>query len=267
MSIDIHLVTDERTPQAIRRFLNPYGRGDGARGHMARRRFLEVDRWLQPMRGARMLDIGTGWGYHAMARVGMGVDAVGVDLAEGPLGAGKRIADDSGIACRLLCADGARLPFADGVFDFVALVETIEHVYEPDRHAVFAECFRVLAPGGRLALSTPNYGGLIERTRRVLAKRRRASYAAAKVRRSAYRPDNYHLPWPVERLVDGLESAGFGLLASKYFLFVNRATPNRALPVASGLERAFESLPVLNRLAATVCLSAEKPAPDRGRAA
>ncbi len=47
-----------------------------------------------------------------------------------------------------------RLPYEDGTFDCVILMEVIEHVYNPG--FVIAEISRVLKKGGRLILSTPN---------------------------------------------------------------------------------------------------------------
>jgi SAM-dependent methyltransferase len=49
-------------------------------------------------------------------------------------------------------ADAERLPFGDGEFDAVVANFLIPHVGRPER--VAAELARVLAPGGRLALST-----------------------------------------------------------------------------------------------------------------
>jgi SAM-dependent methyltransferase len=45
------------------------------------------------------------------------------------------------------------LPVADSTFDLVLCTQVLEHTPEPA--AVLAECFRVLGPGGRIALSVP----------------------------------------------------------------------------------------------------------------
>lgn len=50
--------------------------------------------------------------------------------------------------------DLGRLPFGDGVFDLVISSHVAEHLTEPE--LVFAELARVLRPGGRLLILTPN---------------------------------------------------------------------------------------------------------------
>jgi SAM-dependent methyltransferase len=49
-------------------------------------------------------------------------------------------------------------PYPDGYFDTVAAVEVIEHV--PDERRTLAELARLLRPGGRLLITTPNRGWL-----------------------------------------------------------------------------------------------------------
>lgn len=71
---------------------------------------------------------------------------VGVDITDEPKGNGNVDA-----AAR---ADLARLPFRDGTFDIAISSHVAEHLTEPD--AVFAELSRVLKPGGRLLILTPN---------------------------------------------------------------------------------------------------------------
>ncbi|MBF0387020.1 MAG: methyltransferase domain-containing protein [Candidatus Omnitrophica bacterium] len=57
----------------------------------------------------------------------------------------------------------SRLPYDDQTFDCVILMEVIEHVYNPG--FVIGEISRILKPGGRLVLSTPNILNISSRLR------------------------------------------------------------------------------------------------------
>jgi SAM-dependent methyltransferase len=50
--------------------------------------------------------------------------------------------------------DARRLPFRDGAFEIVLVGELVEHVADPG--ALLTEAARVLAPAGRLIVTTPN---------------------------------------------------------------------------------------------------------------
>jgi SAM-dependent methyltransferase len=65
----------------------------------------------------------------------------------------KKVAD-----VRLLGNDETRrLPYADGAFDLVLAIGVIEHLPPRNRRAQVDEYYRVLAPGGHIAvLDTPN---------------------------------------------------------------------------------------------------------------
>jgi SAM-dependent methyltransferase len=71
-----------------------------------------------------------------------------------------------GAAC-VLRAGGEALPFADSTFDAVVLADVIEHI--PRAELAVAEFARVLRPGGRLVMATPDRAVLetIERIDRV----------------------------------------------------------------------------------------------------
>jgi SAM-dependent methyltransferase len=59
------------------------------------------------------------------------------------------------------------LPFAADQFDFVSCIEGIEHLQ--DQFRFVRECHRVLRPGGRLVLSTPNILNLASRLKFLLS--------------------------------------------------------------------------------------------------
>jgi SAM-dependent methyltransferase len=79
--------------------------------------------------------------------------AVGLDASRGAL----RFCVEHRGARRAAFAQavGGAVPLADNVADLVILVEVIEHLDDPA--AVLKEIHRILKPGGRLFLTTPNY--------------------------------------------------------------------------------------------------------------
>ena len=52
------------------------------------------------------------------------------------------------------------IPFTDGEFDIVLCMEIIEHLDSPINF--LKECFRVLRPGGKIILTTPNAPSIIQ---------------------------------------------------------------------------------------------------------
>jgi SAM-dependent methyltransferase len=123
---------------------------------------------------------------------------------------------------RLTQANAKRLPFGSGRFDRVVSVEMLEHVFRPDRDAVFAEIARVLRPGGRVAVATPNTASPIEVAKRVLVRwpglRRRlpsACFPEATDDAATYHPYRYHHPLPRREIVDRLGASGLRVLGSR----------------------------------------------------
>jgi SAM-dependent methyltransferase len=97
--------------------------------------------------GMRVLDVATGPGHVAAAAAARGAVPMGVDLAEGMLAVARR--DHPLLDFRL--GDAEALPFADCSFDAVVGAFVLNHLPRPEVAA--AELARVLASGGRLALS------------------------------------------------------------------------------------------------------------------
>ena len=236
--------------------------GTRSRRHMVLRRFYEVDVELAD---GPVLDIGSAWGFNIMALGKLGRRVVGMDLVADQFPVGKRIARANDVAYNVMGADAAALPFGDGEFRNVTMVETFEHVFETDRAKVLGECHRVLEPGGRLVLSTPNHGSVIERLKRIVVKvpalQRRLPtmcYPADDVDRSDYHPYNYHQPWTPRQIASAVEAVGFRVRRGKFFLFAYKNAPNGVFPLVTAGESLLERLPLINRLAATVCVVADK---------
>ncbi len=146
------------------------------------RAVLDLLRGLPP---GRALDLACGQGALTRLLAGLGHEVTPCDLdpanfrAEGapadardavgspspqpsPGGRGSR----TGPAC-VRCDLNERLPFPDGAFDYAVSIESIEHLRDP--FGFIAECYRVLAPGGRLVLTTPNLLNLPSRLKFFLS--------------------------------------------------------------------------------------------------
>jgi ubiquinone/menaquinone biosynthesis C-methylase UbiE len=260
---EIQIPTDlarEEMPDLLRHWYL----GPRARRHMMMRRFLEVDRHLDPGRGSRVLDVGSAWGFNVMALGRMGFHATGVDLIPVQFVVGQRIAQHNGVAFDVAGADASALPFGDASFDFVTMVETFEHIYNDDRPRALAECRRVLRPHGRLVLSTPNHASLVERVKRVAVRhgwlrQRLPSMCLPEqgTERGDYHPYRYHHPLPDHEIAALVEQAGFRVVSISHFLFTLKNTPDSLAGAWQFSERILERTALANRFAATVCIVAD----------
>lgn len=125
-----------------------------------------IDQLIRPhlKAGSRLLEIGCGAGNLLLQASVRGSFPVALDLAMQSLTfvrsrlreARSGLEAPIGFACTQ--AVGERLPLADESFDCVLLSEVIEHLKAPK--ISIREASRVLRPGGRLLVTTPNYRSL-----------------------------------------------------------------------------------------------------------
>ena len=106
-------------------------------------------------RGERVLDLGCGAGTDTLVAaqmVGPEGRVVGIDMTAEMLAKARAATAELGAKnVELLEAEAERLPFRDASFDVVISNGVIDLI--PDKDAVFAELFRVLAPGGRIQVA------------------------------------------------------------------------------------------------------------------
>ncbi|MGV3771976.1 MAG: class I SAM-dependent methyltransferase [Verrucomicrobiales bacterium] len=98
---------------------------------------------------ARLLDVGCGAGQVVKSLDDAGYQAYGVDVSE------PNIAYASKVSSRCQVYDGKKLPFADRFFAAAGALNVLEHVEEPE--AFIREVVRVVEPGGRVVISSPNF--------------------------------------------------------------------------------------------------------------
>ena len=117
------------------------------------KRYLELLEEFEKFRKTgQLLDVGCGFGFFIETAKQQGWDVTGVEIT-----------DDAVKACT---SKGLRMHhgtletahFQDEMFDVIVLIETIEHVIQPEK--LIKEIHRVLRPGGLVYLSTPNFNAI-----------------------------------------------------------------------------------------------------------
>jgi arsenite methyltransferase len=105
--------------------------------------------------GERVLDLGSGAGTDSLIAAQMIGDTgrvTGIDMTPKMLARARAAASEMGIDnAEFVEAEAEQLPFPDASFDIVISNGVIDLI--PDKDAVFAELFRVLAPGGRIQIA------------------------------------------------------------------------------------------------------------------
>ncbi len=158
--------------------------------------------------GARWLEAGCGhqilpeWrGEQERALVERASLVAGVDLDFDGMKKHRAISD-------VAYSNLERLPFASGSFDLVTCNMVVEHLANPE--AVFREFYRVLAPGGKVIIHTPNALGYTTLAARMLPQTARIRLAGTLENRPAEDvfPALYRANTP-GRLHALLEGAGF----------------------------------------------------------
>jgi arsenite methyltransferase len=105
--------------------------------------------------GEHVLDLGSGAGTDSLVAaqmVGPEGHVTGIDMTAAMLAKARAAATEMGVTnVEFVEAEAEQLPFGDASFDVVISNGVIDLI--PDKDAVFAELYRVLAPGGRMQIA------------------------------------------------------------------------------------------------------------------
>ncbi len=175
-----------------------------ARRHKARKIIAVVRHHLgrEDLSGLVAVDIGCSAGFIADELAADGARTLGLDIDVPGL---QRAEQQFGRSVGFVCADGSRIPVADGSVDLVVLNHIYEHVVDPD--AVLDEVHRVLSASGLVYLGLANRFGVVEPHYRLPFLSFLPPRAADWYVRSAGRASHYHerlrSPWALRRMLRG----------------------------------------------------------------
>lgn len=93
-----------------------------------------------------------------------------------------------------------RFPFDDNTFDYIASEHMIEHVEYEAAQVMLQECFRVLKPGGRVRIATPDL-----RTLLALHSREKTSV------------QEFYIDWSSERFIPGARECKDVFVINNFF--------------------------------------------------
>lgn len=145
MSIDTGRGSTWDTERAAERVERAYLADDLAR---IRRGLIAL---LAPQPGERILDIGCGPGIFAAELQTHGAEVTALDSSPAMLAAVERHAP----TVERVEGEAMSLPFPDGAFDAVTIVQVLEYVADPV--AAIREAARVVRPGGRLLVADSDW--------------------------------------------------------------------------------------------------------------
>ncbi|MES3005998.1 MAG: class I SAM-dependent methyltransferase [Patescibacteria group bacterium] len=103
-------------------------------------------RIISPRKGERILDLACGQGFFSGKFADVGAKVTGVDISSELVTKARARLRDIDFSV----APAHKLPFANTMFDTVICVLAIQNIAEIDQ--TFAECKRVLKPGGRFVM-------------------------------------------------------------------------------------------------------------------
>ncbi len=103
-------------------------------------------------KGARILDVGCGTGEHLKRALSHGLEAVGLEPAEAMRQAALRNVPQA----RVETGVATQLPFGDGEFDALLMIEVLRYLHQDDIDLALREARRVLKPGGILFVTLVN---------------------------------------------------------------------------------------------------------------
>jgi len=199
-------------------------------------RLSKVLQIYKPNKNERVLDLGCGWGTFTIALAPICKEVIGVDYSQKSVDFCEAFAAKMGYDnLRFVTADASDTGLEGASFDVIIAADLFEHLYPDVSEKTIRESFRLLKPGGKFVIWTPNRGHFLEHlyNNNILFKKDPAHV------------DYKKMSW----LIEHLEETGFSITKRYY--------AESHLPILRTIESLFlRIIPLFRR---RIAILAEKP--------
>jgi SAM-dependent methyltransferase len=177
------------------------------------------------IQGKIVVDLGTVPGHLLQAFKLLGAtEAVGVDYNPERFDFKQRM-EQLGLVVKKADIETQPLPLPNNSADLVTFTEVIEHFQKSPEH-VLREIYRILKPGGALAITTPNINNLANRIRILLGKN---IYPSEK-ETGPLEQQQHHHEYSLSELLNLLRSQGFAIEKYSFIAGTEMALLQDAMP-------------------------------------
>lgn len=240
-------------------------------GLVGRAREHEIIRALKLKTDDVLLDVGCASGYQVFSVASHIKRGVGVDIAKGFVDAANAFAREHGITnTEFVHVDAEQLPFADAAFTKIICSEVIEHVVDPS--ILLAEIKRVLAPGGLVVFTVPNWNSRGTLWKRIMNGFRPFPFTPLtdfSMEGIAAHGDAHVWQFTIASFTDLIKKAGFEVQYTGGAAFIDGPKIGRVIQITNhlglfrrltfSLEKVIARVPLFKIFGRQVILSAMKP--------
>ena len=127
---------------------------------LARARLIqeELNPFMKPAKGLKLLDIGSHRGGYSIYFAKQGYKVTGLEISQDRITTSRRASEKYGLNIEFVLGDARNMQFKDNTYNVVMLSNVIEHI--KGTKGLLKEIYRIMKPGGILYIQFPPYWGV-----------------------------------------------------------------------------------------------------------